>query len=51
MPIKRKDKSRSSLESKAIGNIGNITQPATNVSKVQEQVVISTIFLYKIRLY
>ena len=51
MPVKRKDKGRSSLESKAIGNLGYITQPATNVSTVQGQVVISTTFPYKRRLY
>jgi len=51
MPVKRKDKGRSSLESKAIGNLGYITQPATNVSKIQGQIVISPYFTYKRRLY
>lgn len=51
MPIKRKDKGRSSLEAKSIGNLGYITQPATNVSTVQGQIVISPYFPYKRRLY
>lgn len=51
MPYTRKDKGRGSLESRAVGSLGYISQPATNVSVVKGQVVISPTFTYKRRLY
>tara|TARA_R100001463_G_scaffold22320_3_gene53507 strand:+ start:565 stop:720 length:156 start_codon:yes stop_codon:yes gene_type:complete len=51
MPYKRQDKGRGSLESKAMGSLGYITQPATNVAVVKGQVVVSPTFTYKRRLY